>query len=233
MSVIPVGGKLSVTYTSSNTYDVPSYLGYVIATPTGNADYTLPVRANVNVGAPMILKNRSNFTITISDDDENVLATVAPLGTASFVSTSSEWADFSAVDDTLNIPDDLKVKGYLSVGSLTAPANTVDGAISTTYVAPTSQAFGAVTANGTSGLLTFTSTLAGNTIATAVVTNASCRATSLVFLEQQSYSGTIITNGIPTWSVSARTNGSFTITLLNNSANAMTGSVQVAFMIIN
>jgi hypothetical protein len=234
MSVIPVGGKLAVTYTSSNSYVVPTYLGYIIATPTGDAAYSLPVRASVNQGAPLILKNRSNFNITITDDLSNVLGVVAPLGTGCFVSTATEWADFSAVDDNLNIPDDLRIQGYLSIGSLTMPSNVVNGAINTTFAQPASQAFGPVTADGTSGLLTFTSSLAAASVATAVISNASVRATSLIILTQQSYAGVLFTDGVPQWRVTAKANGSFTLQLANEHAtNALSGALTVGFLVIN
>jgi hypothetical protein len=130
-----------------------------------------------------------------------------------------------------------RVAGYISAGSVTAPANTVAGAISTTISNPVLQAFGAVTANAASGLLSFTVSTAAVTCATAVVTNTNVVASSFVQLTIQSYTGTDFTNGVP---VVSRSNtagssaGSFTIKLCNTHAtNALSGNLFVAFWVLN
>ena len=80
---------------------------------------------------------------------------------------------------------------YIAVGTSSVPTNTAVGAISTSYVAPGSQAFGNVTASATSGLLTFTTSLAAVTCASAGITNTHVATSSLVFLSIQDYTGSV------------------------------------------
>ncbi len=138
---------------------------------------------------------------------------------------------------TFNAGTALRVPQYLGVGSGNAPTNVATGAISTTISNPTLQAFGAVTANAASGMLSFTVNTAAVTCATAVVTNTNVVAASQVQLTIQSYTGTKFTNGFP---VVARANtagsstGSFTIELCNtHTTNALSGNLYVSFWVLN
>lgn len=305
MSVLqPALVNLPVSTTVSNAYSIPAYMGYIIATPTGAALYTLPAQASFSEGAWINIKNASAFTITVQDINLAGVGSIAAGGVGLFVSGPSGWLDFSVVIQDVIIPDDLQIGGYLSVGSivpptvttngsgtftsglnlvavdgtaansgivfgldtnlyrsaadilrtddslhvavnarvgtylnvgaLTAPTNTAVGAINTVAAAPVSQAFGAVAANGTTGDLTFTTSLAAASSATAVVTNSSVIATSKVFVGIESYTGVLFTNGNPLAQVSARAAGNFTLTLINtHAANALTGTIVISFVIVN
>jgi hypothetical protein len=138
---------------------------------------------------------------------------------------------------TLGTGQDLRVPGYLGLGSSSAPTNTADGAFSTTKATPTLQAFGAVTASAASGTLAFTVSTAAVTCATAVVTNTNVVAGSTVILTIQSYTGTAFTNGVPTVAradTSGSSAGSFTIQLCNTHAtNALSGNLFVGFWVLN
>jgi hypothetical protein len=138
---------------------------------------------------------------------------------------------------TFNSGTSLRVPQYLGVGSVSAPANTAAGAISTTKVTPALQAFGAVVANAASGVLAFTVSTAAVTCATAVVTNTNVVAGSEVILTMQSYTGTPFTNGFPSVArsdTSGSSVGSFTLQLCNSHAtNALSGNLYVAFWVLN
>lgn len=103
------------------------------------------------------------------------------------------------------------------------------------YVAPVSQAFGAVTANGRTGLLTFTSTLGAGVSATAVVSNNQMSATpSSVLISLESEGGSPFTDGVPYIVVSARSaSTSFTLTLYNIGSSPLTGAFTVSFFLFN
>lgn len=138
---------------------------------------------------------------------------------------------------TFGTSQDLRVPGYLSLGSGSAPSNTNDGSFSTTISSPALQAFGAVTASAASGLLSFTVSTAAVTCQTAVVTNTNVVAASQVQLTIQGYSGTLVTNGIPSvmrLNTAGSSAGSFTISLCNlHATNALSGDLRVAFWVLN
>lgn len=84
----------------------------------------------------------------------------------------------------------------------------------------------AVTSNGTSGTITTASlTTASAATNSFTVNNSACLATSFVYLQLISYSGTIYTNGVPLLSVSSVSAGSFAVAILNAGANAFSGSI--------
>ncbi len=138
---------------------------------------------------------------------------------------------------TFNTGTSLSVPNYLNVGSGAAPTNTATGSISTTNVTPTLQAFGAVTANAASGLLSFTVSTAANTCATATITNTNVVAGSQIQLTIQGYTGTLITNGLPAVSrlnTAGSSTGSFILSLCNTHAsNALSGNLYVGFWVLN
>lgn len=136
---------------------------------------------------------------------------------------------------TFNTGTALSVPGYVNLGSGSAPSNTANGAFTTTISSPGTQAFGAITANAASGILTFTVTNSALTCATAVVTNSNVVAVSEVMLTIQSYTGTQYTNGIPrVFRSDGSTVGSFIVTLCNDHAtNALSGTLKIAFWVLN
>ncbi len=131
------------------------------------------------------------------------------------------------------------VSGALRVGNNVAPSNTASGAITTTSCAPVSQAFGDITCNGAVNFLTFTSTLAANSSATAVVSNTNVNgghafgANSAVFCGVDSQGGSPFTNGFPIVSCQVTALNEYTITLANIGANALTGTLTMKAWVIN
>lgn len=106
--------------------------------------------------------------------------------------------------------------------------------VCTSKATPPSQAFGAVTANGTVGVLTFTVTTAPLTSAVAVVSNTRVNATSQILVSIQNYSGAYFTNGSPHIAVSTILSGSFSVVLNNlHASNALSGTLIVMFLVIN
>lgn len=160
------------------------------------------------------------------------------LGTANQITSSCTGGVCTeSLPTAVLAPGSLRTTTYLAVGSPSVPSNVAAGAITTTRAAPVSQAFGAVTASAASGLLTFTTTLAAVTCATAVVTNTNVVAGSQVDVALQGYTGTPFTNGLPSVArldTAGSSAGSFTLQLCNTHAtNALTGSVYVSFLVIN
>lgn len=137
----------------------------------------------------------------------------------------------------LGTDQDLRIPGYLSLGSTLAPSNTANGAFSTSRVTPTLQAFGAVVANAASGVLAFTVNTAAGTCESATVTNTNIVSASQVQLTIQGYSGTLMTDGLPTVSrlnTAGSSSGSFVLSLCNmHSANALSGNLYVGFWVLN
>lgn len=163
---------------------------------------------------------------------------VSVVGTANQITSAcASGVCTESLPSAILAPGSLRTTTYLAVGSPSVPSNVAAGAISTTRAAPVSQAFGAVTATGASGILTFTTTLAAASCATAVVTNTNVVANSQVGVNLQGYSGTFFTNGVPSVSrldTSGSSVGSFTVQLCNTHAsNALTGSVFISFLVIN
>lgn len=138
---------------------------------------------------------------------------------------------------TFGTGQDLRVPGYLGLGSASAPSNTVDGAFSTTSASPALQAIGAVTANAASGMIAFTVSTAAGACTTATVTNTNVVTGSIVMLTLQSYTGTYGTNGQPTVmrsNTSGSSSGSFVLSVCNSHAtNALSGNLFIAFWVLN
>ncbi len=130
-----------------------------------------------------------------------------------------------------------RTAGYGSFGSIAAPANTAAGAISTTKVTPTLQAFGAVTANAASGVLAFTVSTAAASCSSAIVTNSNVVAGSEVILTIQKYTGAQFTNGRPSVSredTAGSSSGNFNLQICNDHAtNALNGNLYIAFWVLN
>jgi len=127
------------------------------------------------------------------------------------------------------------VANYFQTGALTAPANTADGIITTPSANPGSQAFGAVTASGASGLLTFTTTLAAATCATATVTNTKVATSTLIFLTIQGYSGTEADiMRVKRLNTAGSSSGSWVLQLCNdNLVGALSGSIYIGYDLRN
>jgi hypothetical protein len=92
----------------------------------------------------------------------------------------------------------------------------------------------AVTANGSSGLITcFTSTQASLTTVTFTVNNTGTDADSVVLVNIVNYTGTYVTNGIPLVMVNNCVAGtSFDIKIVNAGANALSGVLKIGFQIL-
>lgn len=159
-------------------------------------------------------------------------------GTANQItSTCAAGVCTESLPSAVLAPGSLRTTTYLAVGSPSVPTNVATGAITTTAVTPTSQAFGAVTASAASGLLTFTVATAAVTCANAVVTNTNVVASSRVFVDVQGYTGTPVTNGLPVVArldTAGSSAGSFTLQLCNvHASNALSGTLYVAFWVLN
>lgn len=170
--------------------------------------------------------------------DSNVPIVVRSQGPASTITLApNNVAGLSCGPSGVQMTGYTRATGYGCVGCISAPTNTIAGAFSTTKATPVLQAFGAVTANAASGLLSFTVSTAAVTCATAVVTNTNVVAGSEVILTMQSYTGTKFTNGFPSVAradTSGSSVGSFTIELCNSHAtNALNGNLFIAFWILN
>ena len=92
----------------------------------------------------------------------------------------------------------------------------------------------AVTANGEVGLITcFTSVLAAAGTVTFTVNNTATDADSVVIVGITNYSGTQVTNGIPTVRVNNCVAGtSFDIVVTNQGANALAGILKIGFQLL-
>jgi hypothetical protein len=91
----------------------------------------------------------------------------------------------------------------------------------------------AVTANGSSGLITcFTSVQASLTAVTFTVNNTATDADSVVLVNITNYTGTYVTNGIPVVTVNNCVAGtSFDIKIVNAGANAFSGVLKIGFFL--
>lgn len=92
MAIRPSLVNLPVFTTTANTLDLPSYLGYISATPTANATYKLPLLGAINEGAWTQIKNNSAFTITINDNSNANVGTIVANSVGEYVS-SPNWLD--------------------------------------------------------------------------------------------------------------------------------------------
>lgn len=92
----------------------------------------------------------------------------------------------------------------------------------------------AVTLNGVNGIVTTVSTTAAAlTASTFTVNNSKVLSTSIVKANIVDYSGTFVTNGLPSIAVTTIANGSFKIVIMNNHAtNAFSGIFKISFEIL-
>jgi hypothetical protein len=117
---------------------------------------------------------------------------------------------------------------HLSTGAIN-----VAGYVELWRTLPPSQAFGNITADGLRGVLTFTTTLAAGSSATATVFNIYVFSSSTVLVNLVEYTGTPFTNGLPRIWVSNVSNGQFTLVLINEHAtNALNGTIKVGFLVV-
>ena len=79
---------------------------------------------------------------------------------------------------------------------------------------------------------TATLTSIANSTTTITLTNSNITTTSNVLVYLEAYSGTYSTNGVPTVFRVLPNNGSATIILGNNSANALNGAVTLKFIVL-
>lgn len=93
-----------------------------------------------------------------------------------------------------------------------------------------------VTANGAAGAITTqaaTTAAAGAAVNNFTVNNTAVKAGSLVFANIVSYSGTIVTNGIPAVFVSGITNGAFDLNIHNvHPSNALSGTLVIDYLVM-
>lgn len=91
----------------------------------------------------------------------------------------------------------------------------------------------AVTLNYINGVITTVSaTTAGAATSTFTVNNSKVLSTSIVNASIIGYSGTFTTNGLPVVAVSAVTNGSFKINIMNcHATNALAGTLKISIEI--
>lgn len=125
MSVKPSLVNLPVTYVTANTYNIPSYLGYINATPTADAIFTLPSRQSYSEGSWVQIKNQSAYTITVKENSTTT-GVIQANGVGEYISGDT-WIDYSVTAGTPTIPTNLNVPGYVNVGSTGPPTNTSAG----------------------------------------------------------------------------------------------------------
>ena len=128
MALKPSLVNLPVFTTTANTLDLPSYLGYINATPTANATYKLPVLESYSSGAWAQIKNQSIYTITINDINNNNVGQIPANGVGEYISSSIGWIDYS-VNPAGVIESNTNITGYLNVGSAGPPLVTTPGYI--------------------------------------------------------------------------------------------------------
>lgn len=115
MAVRPSLVNLPVFTTTANTLSLPSYLGYISATPTANATYTLPARESYSEGAWTQIKNKSAFEITVNDSSNVLVGVITAHGVGEYVSSPIGWIDYSiSIDGVIN--SNVNITGYLEVG---------------------------------------------------------------------------------------------------------------------
>lgn len=91
------------------------------------------------------------------------------------------------------------------------------------------------TCNGQRGIVTTNSlTTAAATNAAYVINNSSVTTSSMVHCTNQGYSGTIVTNGYPVIMTCVPGSGTITVNITNtHAANALSGTVQIGFTVMN
>lgn len=121
--------------------------------------------------------------------------------------------------------------GNLAVGGVLGINGTLATGTKNNVTQATSITTG-VTVNGSSGtIITFNGTYAANSANTFTVTNNICTSTSLVFLSILQFSGTAA--NLPVVSSSSIANGSFVISVNNVTAAAYSGTITIAYLVIN
>jgi hypothetical protein len=91
------------------------------------------------------------------------------------------------------------------------------------------------TCNGQRGIVTTNSlSTAAATDASYVINNSSVTSSSLVQCTDQGYSGTLVTNGYPVIQTCVPGSGTITVHITNqHAANALSGTVQIGFAVLN
>lgn len=90
------------------------------------------------------------------------------------------------------------------------------------------------TCNGQRGLVTTNSlSTAATTDATFQINDNSVTAASMIQCTLDTYSGTMVTNGIPVVTLCVPASGNITVHITNVGANAMGGTVGIAFVVMN
>lgn len=98
---LPTPVHLPYELVTSNTFNIPSFLGVIDARPTANATWTLPALQSIMTfmarGSFLVVKNESNFNITVlttgSDTIDGASQTVIPAGSILTLATSNttDW----------------------------------------------------------------------------------------------------------------------------------------------
>jgi hypothetical protein len=93
----------------------------------------------------------------------------------------------------------------------------------------------AVTVQGDFGIITTgaLTTAADVWVTPATVTNAAVKSTSTIVLSINSMTGTAGTNGAPVAVVSAKVDGSFTLSYGNVGTNALSGAFSISYRVLN
>lgn len=130
-----------------------------------------------------------------------------------------------------NSPNPAIYNGNWAVGGTLG----INGTLATgtkNYVSQATSITSPVTVNGTSGyVITYSTSLAANNSNIFTVNNNVCTATSLVFLSVIGFSGSSI--NLPVVAANVVNNGSFEIAVNNVTATAYSGTITIAFLIIN
>jgi hypothetical protein len=179
--------------------------------------------------------NTGNFSGCLGYDclNTNTFNHCYTVGTGPTSCTATNQFRVGTPSNPLNL---FNANGYACIGCSTIPTNTAPGTISSSYSAPASQSFGAITVNAVFGLLTFTDiTNAARTCVTATVTNSKVATSSSVGVRLEGWSGTRYTNGIPVvgrLDTVASSSGSFVMQVCNDDpTNALSGTFYIRFSV--
>jgi hypothetical protein len=212
------GGQANVNTSSSANVVINNCLGSGVLVRHGG---TLNVHDKNTAG----LRGTGNTRYGVESTGGSVMVTFPATGTTISGTLGQFFDGTSLITWSQIIPGNW-------IHSSTGPIN-VAGYIELWRAFPPSQAFGNVTADGLRGVLTFTTTLAAGSSATATVFNIYVFSSSTVLVNLVEYTGTPFTNGLPRIWVSNVSNGQFTLVLINeHSTNALNGTIKVGFLVV-
>jgi hypothetical protein len=172
----------------------------------------------------------------------NVNTTLAPQGTGTVGSAITIPTVTSPVNLLSVSPGATGTGVTLSVGGPSADANAPllvqgvgTGIVRLGQTICTSSGSTPQTCNGQRGIATTNSlSTAAATNAAYVINNSSVTTSSLVECTDQAYSGTLVTNGYPVIMSCVPGTGTITVNITNtHAANALSGTVQIGFAVLN